>query len=65
MLYKWQAYEPKVVTNEAKELSSGKILERIKNNSIKINIDFNRVVKKVVLKKGPKGVKVKGLGLDV
>ena len=38
--------------------------ERIKNNSIKINIDFNRVVKKGSIEKGPKGVKVKGLGLD-
>lgn len=59
-----EAYEPKVVTNEAKELSSGKILERIKNNNIEINIDFNRVVKKGSIEKGPKGVKVKGLGLD-
>ena len=59
-----EAYEPKVVTNEAKELSSGKILERIKNNNNEINIDFNRVVKKGSIEKGPKGVKVKGLGLD-
>ncbi|MDU2106846.1 MAG: ABC-ATPase domain-containing protein [Clostridium sp.] len=59
-----EAYEPKVVTNEAKELSSGKILERIKNNSIEINIDFNRVVKKGSIERGTKGVKVKGLGTD-
>lgn len=59
-----EAYEPKVVTNEAKELSSGKILERIKNNNIEINIDFNRVVRKGSIERGPKGVKVKGLGID-
>ncbi|MBS5926876.1 MAG: ABC-ATPase domain-containing protein [Clostridium sp.] len=59
-----EAYEPKVVTNEAKELSSGKILERIKSNNIEINIDFNRVVRKGSIERGPKGVKVKGLGID-
>lgn len=59
-----ESYEPKVVTDQAKELSSGKILERIKNNEVKINIDFNRVVKKGSIEKGPKGVKVKSLGID-
>ena len=57
-------YEPKVVTKEAKELSSGKILERIQNNNVEIDIDFNRVVKKGSIEKGPKGIKIKSFGTD-
>lgn len=58
------SYEPKVVTKEAKALSSGKILERINNNRIKVDIDFNRVVKKGSIERGPKGVKIKCFGTD-
>lgn len=58
------SYEPKDVTEIAKELSSGKILERINNNNLKINIDFTRAIKKGSIEKGPKGVKIKTLGID-
>ena len=58
------SYEAKDVTERAKELSSGKILDRIENQDINFNIDFNRVIKKGSIEKGPKGVKVKTLGVD-
>lgn len=57
-------YETKDVTKEAKELSKGHILERIKNRKLKIDINFNRVVKKGSIEEGPKGVKIKTMGLD-
>ena len=57
-------YETKDVTKEAKELSKGHILERIKNRNIKIDINFNRVVKKGLIEEGPKGIKIKTIGID-
>ena len=56
------AYEPKDVTEKAKALSTGKILSRIKENDIKIT--FNRVIKKGSIEKGPKGIKIKTMGID-
>ena len=56
------AYEPKDVTEKAKALSTGKILNRITDREIKIN--FNRVIKKGSIEKGPKGIKIKTLGID-
>ncbi|WP_209797226.1 ABC-ATPase domain-containing protein [Clostridium moniliforme] len=58
------AYEPKDVTEKAKELSKGLILNRIKNRDIKININFDRKLLKGSIQKGPKGVKIKTLGID-
>lgn len=55
-------YEPIDVTDNAKELSTGKILKRLEDTNI--NIDFNRVIKKGSVEKGPKGVKIKTLGVD-
>lgn len=57
-------YEPKDVTLKAKELSTGAILNRIKNRDIKVNIDFDRKLLKGSIEKGPKGVKIKTLGID-
>lgn len=57
-------YEPKDVTLKAKELSTGAILNRIKNRDIKVNIDFDRKVLKGSIEKGHKGVKIKTLGID-
>lgn len=57
-------YEPKDVTLKAKELSTGAILNRIKNRDIKVNIDFDRKVLKGSIEKGPKGIKIKTLGID-
>lgn len=57
-------YEPKDVTLKAKELSTGAILNRIKNRDIKVNIYFDRKVLKGSIEKGPKGVKIKTLGID-
>ncbi|CUQ20838.1 ABC-ATPase domain-containing protein [Clostridium baratii] len=57
-------YEPKDVTLKAKELSTGAILNRIKNREIKVNIDFDRKLLKGSIEKGPKGVKIKTLGID-
>ncbi|AQM59950.1 ABC-ATPase domain-containing protein [Clostridium baratii] len=57
-------YEPKDVTLKAKELSTGAILNRINNRDIKVNIDFDRKVLKGSIEKGPKGVKIKTLGID-
>lgn len=56
------SYEPKDVTEKAKALSTGKILNRITDREIKIN--FNRVIKKGSIEKGPKGIKIKTLGVD-
>lgn len=57
-------YEPKDVTLRAKELSTGAIINRIKNRDIKVNIDFDRKVLKGSIERGPKGVKIKTLGID-
>jgi predicted ABC-class ATPase len=58
-------YEIKDVTKEAKELSSGYIIKRINDRNLKIDISFNRVVKKGTIQAGEKGVKIKTMGLDV
>ncbi|EHI97539.1 ABC transporter, ATPase [Clostridium sp. DL-VIII] len=58
-------YETKDVTKEAKELSSGQIIKRINDRNLKINISFNRVVKKGTIQAGEKGIKIKTIGLDV
>lgn len=58
------AYEPKNVTEKAKELSTGLILKRIEGKDIKININFERKVLKGSVEKGPKGIKIKTLGKD-
>lgn len=55
-------YNIKDVTKEAKDLSTGKILSRVNERNIDINLD--RVIKKGSIEKGYKGVKVKTLGLD-
>lgn len=58
------SYEAKDVTEKAKELSKGIILERIKNNNTEIDINLKRVLLKGSIDKGPKGVKIKVLGTD-
>ena len=58
------AYEPKDVTEEAKKLSKGLILKRIEERNIDINIGFNRKIRKGSIEKGPKGIKIKTLGMD-
>ncbi|MGL4109518.1 ABC-ATPase domain-containing protein [Clostridium sp. LP20] len=58
------SYEPKDVTEEAKKLSKGFILKRIEDRNIDINIGFNRKVRKGSIEKGPKGIKIKTLGID-
>lgn len=57
-------YEIKDVTKEAKELSRGRIIERINNKDLQIDITFNRVIKKGTIQAGEKGVKIKTIGLD-
>ncbi|WP_143317804.1 ABC-ATPase domain-containing protein [Clostridium sp. HBUAS56017] len=56
------AYEPNDVTKKAKELSTGKILARVQDKDVKIK--FNRVIRKGSIERGPKGVKIKTLGID-
>ncbi|MDS0525382.1 ABC-ATPase domain-containing protein [Clostridium sp. SHJSY1] len=56
------SYEPKDVTESAKSLSTGKILNRIYDKNI--NIRFNRIVKRGSIERGPKGIKIKTLGID-
>ena len=58
-------YKAKDVTKEAKSLSIGHILERIENRKLKIDINFNRVVKRGSIEDGPKGIKIKTMGLDI
>lgn len=58
------SYEPKDVTEKAKSLSSGKILERINSNDLDIAVNFKRSIKKGSIERGPKGVKIKTLGID-
>ena len=58
------SYEPKDVTSEAKSLSRGCVLERIRNSSNNLSINFDRKVKKGSIASGPKGVKIKTLGKD-
>ena len=58
------SYEPKDVTEEAKSLSKGCILERINNSNFDLSINFDRKLKKGSIEKGPKGVKIKTLNKD-
>ena len=58
------SYIPYDVTEKAKSLATSKILKRINERNININIDFNRILKKGSIKKGPKGIKTKTLGID-
>ena len=53
------SYEPIDVTEKAKELATGKVLNRIKNRHINIDISLDRVLQKGSIEKGPKGVKIK------
>ena len=57
-------YETKDVTKEAKNLSRGEILKRIKDRNLKINISFSRIVKKGTIQASEKGIKIKTIGLD-
>ncbi|MFT8348720.1 ABC-ATPase domain-containing protein [Clostridium saccharoperbutylacetonicum] len=57
-------YETKDVTKEAKSLSRGEILKRIEDRKLKINILFNRVVKKGTIQAGERGIKIKTIGVD-
>lgn len=57
-------YETKDVTKEAKSLSRGEILKRIEARKLKINIPFNRVVKKGTIQAGERGIKIKTIGVD-
>lgn len=58
------SYEPIDVTGRAKELSTGKILNRIKDRHIKIDINLKRIIKKGSIEKGPRGIKIKNFGVD-
>ncbi|WP_294401122.1 ABC-ATPase domain-containing protein [uncultured Clostridium sp.] len=58
------SYEPKDVTSKAKSLSRGCVLERIKNSSPNLSINFDKKVKTGSITYGPKGVKIKTLGKD-
>ena len=57
-------YLVKDVTKIAKALSSGVIIKRINDKNLKLSFDFKRRVKKGTIEYGPKGVKVKTIGLD-
>lgn len=57
-------YDTKDVTEEAKKLMRGEILKRIEDRNLKVNINFNRTIKKGTIQEGPKGVKVKTFGID-
>ena len=58
------SYEPKDVTEQAKSLSRGVVLDRINNSSLNLSINFDRKIKKSSIEKGPKGVKIKTLSKD-
>lgn len=58
------SYEPKDVTEQAKSLSRGVILDRINNSKLNLSINFDRKIKKGSIEKGPKGVKIKTLNKD-
>lgn len=57
-------YEPFDVSKKAKELSKGHILDRIKNNNIRVKPNFNRKLLNGTIEEGYKGVKIKTLGID-
>lgn len=58
------SYVVEDVTEKAKGLAMGKIAKRIKDMDIKIDIDYQRKLKKGSIEKSPKGVKIKTLGID-
>ena len=58
------SYVPLDVTEKAKSLSTGKIKKRIDDRNISVEVNFNRNIKKGSIEKGPKGVKIKTLGID-
>lgn len=58
-------YIAKNVTEKAKKLATNNILERINNNNLNMNINFNRYIEKNVIQKGPKGIKIKGIGVEI
>lgn len=55
-------YIAKNVTERARELAKGSFILK-ENNSI--DIKFNRCIKRNMIQKGPKGVKIKGIGVDI
>lgn len=57
-------YEPRDVTKEAQAIKRGEILKRINERDLKIDINFNRVLRKGSIQAGPKGVKIKSFGRD-
>lgn len=57
-------YQAKDVTKEARNLSKGHVRERISHRNLKVEIAFDRVVKAGTIEQGPKGVKVKTIGVD-
>lgn len=57
-------YEAVDVTEKAKKLSEGHITKRINDRNLKIDIEFNRVIKAGTIKTGEKGIKIKTLGLS-
>ncbi|MBU3143739.1 ABC-ATPase domain-containing protein [Clostridium sp. CF012] len=57
-------YEAVDVTEKAKNISSGRIIKRINDRNLKVDILFNRRVKAGTIKVEEKGVKIKTLGLD-
>lgn len=61
LVIQMDSYEPFEVTETAKALSRG-IVDH--NKDIDIKIDFNRVLEKGTIESGPKGVKIKTLGVD-
>ena len=54
-------YEPFEVTEKAKALSKGKVNH---DKNINIDLDFQRILQKGTIEFGPKGVKIKSLGVD-
>lgn len=54
-------YEPFEVTEKAKALSKGKVNH---DKDINIDLDFQRILQKGTIEFGPKGVKIKSLGVD-
>ncbi|ATD53780.1 ABC-ATPase domain-containing protein [Clostridium chauvoei] len=57
-------YNTNDVTKEAKALMRGEILKRIDARKLKISFNFNRVIKRGTIEQGPKGIKLKTMGVD-
>lgn len=58
------SYKAKDVTKEAKSLMRGEINKRIEEKNIKINISFDRKIKKGTIESTYKGVKIKSMGIS-